>query len=82
MQPFVFMASHGVLHINPARKVAHVMPRLTYARWCACPTDYMNNFNRFVCAEDNWKNDKTLTALNSQYILHLKKTPSKTRFLT
>ena len=39
MQPLVFMASHVT---NPANKVAHVMPLLTYARWCVCPTDYMN----------------------------------------
>ena len=42
MQPFVFMASHVVLHTNLASKVAHVMLRFTYAHWCACPTDFMN----------------------------------------
>ena len=32
MQPLVFMASHVVLHTNPAIKVAHVMSRLAYAK--------------------------------------------------
>ena len=46
--------------------------RLTYARWCACPTDnmYMNK-QEYVCLR--WrltgKHDKTLIALNIQYIL-------------
>ena len=35
------------LNTNPANKVMHVM-RLTYARWCACPTDYMNELE-YVC---------------------------------
>ena len=55
MQPFLFMASHVVFHTNPAIKVAHVMPRLTCARWCACPTDYMNKLEYVRFAEDNWK---------------------------
>ena len=42
MQPLVFMASHVGLHTIPANKVVHVMPRLTYARWCACPAYHIN----------------------------------------
>ena len=66
MQPFLFMASHVVLHTNPAIKVAHVMSRLTYARWCACPTDYMNKLCLFML-KITGKSDKTLIALNVQY---------------
>ena len=47
---------------------------LTCSRWCACPTDYINKLE-YVCLfwRLNGKNDKTLIALNVQYILHLKK---------
>ena len=44
---------------------------------CACPTDYMNKLEYVcLCWRLNGKNDKALIALNVQYILHLKKTPS------
>ena len=51
---FSYIGAHLCeLDTNPGNKVAHVM-RSTYARWCACPTDYMNK-PEYVCAEDNWK---------------------------
>ena len=51
--------------------------RLTYARWCACPTYYMYmNKQEYVCLRGRLtgNHDKTLIALNIQYILHLKNT--------
>ena len=38
---FYIVAYFCELNTNPANKVAHVMS-LTYASWCAYPTDYMN----------------------------------------
>ena len=76
---FFYIGAHLCdLNTNQAKKFAHVM-RLTYARWCACPTDnmYMNK-QEYVCLR--WrltgKHDITLIALSIQYILHLKKNPS------
>ena len=72
---FSYISAHLCeLNTNPANMFAHVM-RLTYARWCACPPDYMKKRNmEYVClCWIHWKNDNTILALNVQYILHLKK---------
>ena len=71
---FSYIGAHLCeLNTISANKVAHAM-RFNYARWCAFSTDYMNELE-YVCLY--WrltgKNDKTLIALNVQYILHLKK---------
>ena len=66
---FPYVGAHLCeLNTNPANKVAHVM-RLTYQRWCACPTDYRLDRLEY---EIKWENDTALIALNVQYILHLK----------
>ena len=45
---FSYIGAHLCeLNTNPANKVVHVM-RLTYARWCTCPTDYMNKLE-YAC---------------------------------
>ena len=70
---FSYIGAHLCeLNTNAANKDAHVM-LLTYARWCACHTDFMNKL-KYVCLcwRLNGKTDKTLIAFNVQYILHLK----------
>ena len=45
---FSYIGAHLYeLNTNPANKFAHVFC-LTYARWCACSTDYMNKLE-YVC---------------------------------
>ena len=45
---FSYIGAHLFeLNTNPENKFRHVM-RLTYARWCTCPTDYMNKLE-YVC---------------------------------
>ena len=65
---FSYIGAHLCeLNTNPVNKVAHVM-RLTFTRWCACPTDYMNKLEyMYVCLcrkLNGKKNDKTLIVLN------------------
>ena len=61
---FSYMGAHLCeLNTNPANKFAHVMC-LTYARWYACSTDYMNTLEYvYLRWRLTGKNDKTQIAL-------------------
>ena len=64
------------LNTNPANKFAHVM-RLTYSRWCACPTDYLNKLE-YLCVcwiKINWEK-KTINTKCLKCSIYIKKKTS------
>ena len=72
---FSYIGTHLCeLNTNPANKVAHVM-RLTYARACACSTDYMNKLE-YVCLCWRLTGKNTNSLKCSIYI-----TPEKTHLM-
>ena len=76
---FPYIGAHLCeLNTNPANKVARVM-FLTFARWCACITDYMNKLEYVcLCWRLSGKNRKhTNSLISAIYITPaIKKNPS------